>query len=144
MLNSKYLKVQQLKLFLQQHSIKTKCRKKEGLQQIVTEYLAARRIQLFFLKKTQNCCAICLETLYSPIMVLKRHRYHTECLILYINYLGKFQDTILKEPLTSSEISMIEQHCYGFNLRPIDINHQKIEKQDEQNEEERRRIEISL
>ena len=129
MLNPKYLKVNQLKLFMQQHGIKSKCRKKDVMQKIVTEYLAARMIQLFFLKKNQDCCAICLEELYTPMMVLKRHRYHTECLILYINYLGKFQDSILKEPLTSCEISKLEQHCYAFNLSPIDINHQRIEKE---------------
>lgn len=137
MIDVKYLKVNQLKRFLQQHAIKLKgTKKKSELQQMVKKYLAARTIQLFFLKKNQNWCAICLEKLYTPMQLLKRHRYHTQCLILYINYIGKFQDTILKEPLTSPEISSIEQQCYAFDLSPIDINHQKIEKEAEKNEEE--------
>lgn len=140
MLNAKYLKISQLRQFLQQHGVRVKgihAKKKKELQEILTQYLAARTIQLFFLKKSQNCCTICLEPLYTPMMVLKkRYRYHSQCLILYINYLGKLEDSILKEPLTSSQIATLEQQCCSFNLNPIDINHQKIEKDIEKNEEE--------
>ena len=84
--------------------------KKDELKQNMVEYLAARTIQLFFHKKKENRCVICLDDLYFPFINLQKHRYHIQCLTGYINKIGKIEDSILHEPLLKEQVKTSEAH----------------------------------
>ena len=130
------LKVYHLKKFLKSHRIKCSKMKKKELKKTMVEYLAARTIQFFFHKKKENRCVICLDDLYFPFINVQRHRYHVQCLTLYINKIGRIEDSILHESLLKEQVNIIEAHCETFHLKGIEIDYKKIELENSKNEEE--------
>lgn len=135
MYNLKHLKVRQLTHFAKYLRIPSSGLKGD-LCRRVEEHLAARKIQLFYLRHKHVRCPVCLETISPPFVNCKSIRYHNECLILYINTIGSKQDPILKEPLEWSTLLKLKAQTLFFKTPFISINLDKIEKDEVQNEEE--------
>lgn len=136
MLQTNYLKVDQLKIFHSRNNIPIQNKNKAELKRSMQENLAARKIQLFFLHKKQNRCVVCRENLYPPLLCVYQQRYHTQCLIDYVNHTGKFEEVLLKRPLSLKDRRKIDHQCHHYNLNGIDIDYLQLEKEIERKDEE--------
>ena len=133
--NLKNLKVRQLTHFAKYLRIPCSGLKIELCKRI-EQHLAARKIQLFYLKQKKVHCPICLENINPPFVTCKNIRYHNECLILYVNTTGTKIDPILKEPLEWNTLLTLKAQTIFFRTSFFRINLDKIEKDELQSEEE--------